>query len=160
MYKFRTMYVDRPSHGPRITTHDDRRITRVGRILRRTRLDELPQLWNVLIGDMSLVGPRPEDPHYVTFYSPDQRRVLDVRPGITGPAAISFRDEQRLLTGDDWEQTYVESVMPAKLRIDLDYVERRSLALDARVLWETAWSVPRPANGGPTSPGSGPPETG
>ena len=143
MYKFRTMYARRADHGPRITPSGDRRITRVGRVLRGAKLDELPQLWNVLRGDMSLVGPRPEDPHYVALYSPEQRRVLDVRPGITSLAAVRYRDEERVLRGPDWERTYVTQVMPAKLRIDLDYVERQSLLLDARVLWETARSLVR-----------------
>jgi lipopolysaccharide/colanic/teichoic acid biosynthesis glycosyltransferase len=143
MYKFRTMHVNRPAHGPRITHQSDPRVTRVGRLLRRTKIDELPQLWNVLIGDMSLVGPRPEDPHYVALYTPEQRRVLEARPGITSLASARFRDEERLLVGADWERTYVTQVMAAKLAIDLDYVERRSLALDARVLWETAKSLIR-----------------
>jgi lipopolysaccharide/colanic/teichoic acid biosynthesis glycosyltransferase len=138
MYKFRTMRVNRSGHGPRITRRGDERVTGVGRLLRRTKLDELPQLWNVLRGDMSLVGPRPEDPHYVALYSPEQRRVLDVRPGITSLAAVRFRDEEELLVGADWERTYVTQVMPAKLAIDLDYVERRSLRLDLEVLWATA----------------------
>ena len=90
---------------------------------------------------MSLVGPRPEDPHYVALYSPEQRRVLEVRPGITSLAAIRYRDEERLLQGPDWERTYVTQVMPAKLRIDLEYVERQSLWLDSRILWATARSV-------------------
>ena len=141
MYKFRTMHARRASHGPLITPADDRRVTRVGRVLRRAKLDELPQLWNVLRGDMSLVGPRPEDPHYVALYSPEQRRVLEVRPGITSLAAIRYRDEERLLQGPDWERTYVTQVMPAKLRIDLEYVERQSLWLDSRILWATARSV-------------------
>ncbi len=141
MYKFRTMQVDRAGQGARITTRGDRRITGIGRALRRTKLDELPQLWNVLVGDMSLVGPRPEDLHYVALYSPDERRVLEVRPGITGLASVRFRHEEELLVGPDWERTYLERVMPAKLRIDLQYVERRSLALDARVLWATVHAL-------------------
>jgi lipopolysaccharide/colanic/teichoic acid biosynthesis glycosyltransferase len=144
MYKFRTMRIDRPEHGPRITHHADARITRVGRLLRKTKLDELPQLWNVLRGDMSLVGPRPEDPHYVALYTAEQRRVLQVRPGITGLAAVRFRNEEAMLVGADWEQTYLTQVMPAKLAIDLEYVRRRSLLLDARVLLATARSVARP----------------
>ena len=147
MYKFRTMHARRAEHGPRITHGDDRRITRVGGVLRRSKLDELPQLWNVLRGDMSLVGPRPEDPHYVALYSPEQRRVLDVRPGITSLASVRYRDEERLLRGPDWERTYVTAVMPAKLRIDLDYVEQQSLLLDARILSATARSFFRVPNG-------------
>jgi lipopolysaccharide/colanic/teichoic acid biosynthesis glycosyltransferase len=138
MYKFRTMRVRPAGQGDRITRHGDDRVTRVGRFLRAGRLDELPQLWNVLVGDMSLVGPRPEDPHYVELYTPEQRRVLDVRPGVTSLASLRFRDEQRLLVGDDWERTYRERVMPAKLEIDRAYVERASLGLDLRILAATA----------------------
>jgi lipopolysaccharide/colanic/teichoic acid biosynthesis glycosyltransferase len=137
MYKFRTMRVTSERRRARITQHGDDRITRVGRLLRGARLDELPQLWNVLVGDMSLVGPRPEDPHYVELYDARQRRVLAARPGVTSLAALRFRDEQRLLVGADWERTYVEQVMPAKLEIDLAYVERGSLSADLRILAAT-----------------------
>ena len=138
MYKFRTMRVRSEGRRARITHHGDDRITPVGHLLRRTRLDELPQLWNVLVGDMSLVGPRPEDPRYVELYSLPQRRVLAARPGITSLAALRYRDEQRLLVGPGWERIYVEQVMPAKLQIDLAYVEQRSLGLDLRILAATA----------------------
>ena len=138
MYKFRTMRVRQDLERDRITRHGDDRITRVGRLLRKSRLDELPQLWHVLVGDMSLVGPRPEDPHYVELYSDHQRRVLDARPGITSLASLRYHDEQALLVGPDWERTYVERVMPAKLEIDLAYVERQSLGLDLRILAATA----------------------
>ena len=141
MYKFRTMQERRDTHGPKITTHADRRITRVGRLLRPARLDELPQLWNVLRGDMSLVGPRPEDPHYVELYDTEDRVVLAARPGITGLAALLYRDEERLLVGEGWERVYVEQVMPAKLAIDRTYVERRSLWLDLNILAATALSI-------------------
>jgi lipopolysaccharide/colanic/teichoic acid biosynthesis glycosyltransferase len=138
MYKFRTMQVRLDAHGPKITTHADRRVTRVGRLLRPSRLDELPQLWNVLRGDMSLVGPRPEDPQYVELYAPDDRVVLAVRPGVTSLAALLYRDEERLLVGEGWERVYVEQVMPAKLAIDRAYVERQSLWLDLKILAATA----------------------
>ena len=138
MYKFRTMQERRDAHGPKITTHADHRVTRVGRLLRPSRLDELPQLWNVLRGDMSLVGPRPEDPHYVELYSPDDRLVLSARPGVTSLAALLYRDEERLLIGDGWERVYVEQVMPAKLAIDRAYVERQSVWLDLKILVATA----------------------
>ncbi|MCC6177126.1 MAG: sugar transferase [Chloroflexi bacterium] len=141
MYKFRTMHTRRDEHGPRITQHADQRVTRVGRLLRPTRLDELPQLWNVLVGDMSLVGPRPEDPHYVEVYPARFRPVLRARPGITSLAALLYRDEERLLVGEDWEQVYVDEVMPAKLEIDLDYLRRQSLWLDAQILLATALSA-------------------
>lgn len=119
MYKFRTMAERRDTHGPKITTHADRRVTRVGRLLRPSRLDELPNLWNVFRGDMSLVGPRPEDPHYVELYGDDDRAVLAARPGsLTSLAALLYRDEERLLVGEDWERVYIDEVMPAKLAID------------------------------------------
>ena len=138
MYKFRTMQTRQDSTATRITTHADRRITRIGRLLRSSRLDELPQLWNVLTGDMSLVGPRPEDPEYVELYSPVDLAVLAVRPGITSLAALLYRDEELLLVGDGWERIYVERVMPAKLAIDRAYVEQQSLWLDLKILAATA----------------------
>jgi lipopolysaccharide/colanic/teichoic acid biosynthesis glycosyltransferase len=138
MYKFRSMVVRPVEHGPKITTHADRRITRVGQILRPTRLDELPNLWNVLRGDMSLVGPRPEDPQYVELYADEDRAVLAARPGVTSLASLLYRDEEQLLVGDGWERVYVEQVMPAKLAIDRAYVERQSLWLDLKILAATA----------------------
>jgi lipopolysaccharide/colanic/teichoic acid biosynthesis glycosyltransferase len=137
MLKFRTMQTRADTSGQRITTHADRRITRVGRLLRPARLDELPQLWNVMTGEMSMVGPRPEDPHYLRYYSEQHRAVLDARPGITSLAALLYRDEERLLIGEGWEQVYVDEVMPAKLEIDLAYVERRSFGLDLKILAAT-----------------------
>jgi lipopolysaccharide/colanic/teichoic acid biosynthesis glycosyltransferase len=138
MYKLRTMRTDPETPGPKITTHADRRVTRVGRLLRPSRLDELPQLWNVVRGAMSLVGPRPEDPRYVELYTPADRVVLAARPGVTSLAALLYRDEERLLVGDGWERVYVEQVMPAKLAIDRAYVERQSLRLDLKILAATA----------------------
>ena len=137
LYKFRSMVVDAARSGPGITAAGDRRITRVGRVLRRTKFDELPQLINVVRGEMSLVGPRPEDPRYVALYTPEQRRALSVRPGITSPASLRFRREEELLQGEDWERVYLEEVMPAKLRIELDYLERRSLWRDVSVITQT-----------------------
>jgi lipopolysaccharide/colanic/teichoic acid biosynthesis glycosyltransferase len=115
LYKFRSMVADAHRRGPGITAAGDRRVTRVGAFLRRTKLDELPQLINVLRGEMSLVGPRPEDPRYVAHYTPEQRRVLAARPGITSPASLHYRNEPAVLSGDDWERIYVETVMPHKL---------------------------------------------
>jgi lipopolysaccharide/colanic/teichoic acid biosynthesis glycosyltransferase len=141
MYKFRSMRLANDQAGARITTRGDSRITRVGGWLRGNRLDELPQLINVIKGDMSLVGPRPEDPHYVAMYSEDQRAVLSVRPGITSLASLRYRDEAQLLDGPDWERRYVEHVMPAKLAIDLDYVRSANLLVDLRILAQTARTV-------------------
>ncbi|MCZ7663024.1 MAG: sugar transferase [Thermoleophilia bacterium] len=137
LYKFRTMVRSTAGHGPAITTAADPRVTPIGRFLRRTKLDELPQLANVLKGEMSLVGPRPEDPHYVVLYTPEQRRVLEVRPGITGAASLEFRDEESLLT-EDWERRYIEEIMPTKLQIELDYLAHRSAASDLWILARTA----------------------
>ena len=110
----------------------------VGYFLRKTKLDELPQLWNVLIGDMSVVGPRPEVPRYVALYSPEQRVVLNVRPGITGMASMHYVDENEMLAkASDPERAYIEEVMPAKLALDLRYVRERTMALDLRIIAAT-----------------------
>lgn len=141
LYKFRSMVADAEKRGPGITAAGDQRVTRVGRFLRRTKLDELPQLINVLKGEMSLVGPRPEDPRYVALYTPEQRRVLEVRPGITSAASLAFRHEEQLLAGPDWEQVYRTQVMPAKLAIDLAYLERRTLSGDLKLILQTIAAV-------------------
>ena len=139
IHKFRTMRVT-DGTGPLVTASHDARITRVGRWLRRTKLDELPQLIDVLNGDMSLVGPRPEVPRYMALYAESVRQqILSLRPGITDRAAIEFRDEERLLAAAaDPERAYVEQVMPIKQRYYLDYVAQRSLGGDLRILWDTA----------------------
>ena len=144
IHKFRTMHVHDGS-GPLITARDDARISRAGRWLRATKLDELPQLIDVLKGDMSLVGPRPEVPRYMALYPDEARqRILSVRPGITDRAAIEFRDEELLLAhATDPERVYVERIMPVKLRYYLDYVAHRSLAGDARILFDTVRALLR-----------------
>jgi lipopolysaccharide/colanic/teichoic acid biosynthesis glycosyltransferase len=143
IYKFRTMVVDAAEHGPGITTGQDTRITRVGRFLRRFKIDEMPQLINVLKGEMSIIGPRPEDPRYVAHYTPRQRRVLGVRPGMASPAFIRYRHEEEILAaaGDDWEDVYVDQVLPDKLELDLDYVQRRSLLSDLTIFAAAACSL-------------------
>ena len=139
IHKFRTMQDDAPAPGPQITVGADPRITRAGRFLRRTKLDELPQLLDVLAGTMSLVGPRPEVPRYVSMYPAALRdKVLSVRPGITDVASIEYRDESTLLArAIDPERVYVEQVMPAKLRYAAQYVEERSLLGDVRLIGAT-----------------------
>lgn len=144
LFKFRSMvHLEKAGadhrRGPGITTAADERVTRLGRLLRKTKVDELPQLINVLCGDMSLVGPRPEDPGYVALYTREQRRVLAVRPGITSPASARYRHEEELLctAGPNWEQVYVEEVMPHKLQMELDYLKRRTLWTDLGVIFET-----------------------
>lgn len=144
LYKFRTMHTGADKAGPGITTASDRRITQVGHFLRKTKLDELPQLLNILRGDMSIVGPRPEDPRYVAHYTPEQRRVLEMRPGLTSPASIAYRHESELLKGDDWEQQYIEEIMPAKLALDLDYVRKASVVRDIQIIFQTATALFRP----------------
>ena len=141
LYKFRSMVVNADRLGAGITTANDARITGIGRFLRRTKLDELPQLINVLRGEMSLVGPRPEDPRYVALYTAEQRRVLAVRPGITSLASVRYRSEEALLSGADWEQVYIQQIMPDKLAIDLAYIERATLLSDLGVLWQTVRAV-------------------
>jgi lipopolysaccharide/colanic/teichoic acid biosynthesis glycosyltransferase len=143
LYKFRTMVEDADRQGPGITTASDQRVTRVGAFLRRYKLDEVPQLWNVLRGDMSLVGPRPEDPRYVTRYTPEQRAVLAVRPGMTSPASLAYHDEENLLTGKDWETTYCEEVLPAKLALELNYLRRRSFSSDLKLIFRTLATLVR-----------------
>jgi lipopolysaccharide/colanic/teichoic acid biosynthesis glycosyltransferase len=139
IHKFRTMHAEASASGPLLTVATDSRITRAGRLLRATKLDELPQLLDVLTGTMSLVGPRPEVPRYVAMYPAALRdKVLSVRPGITDPASIEYRDEGRLLArAADPERAYVEQVMPAKLRVAARYVDQRSLLGDVRVIGAT-----------------------
>jgi lipopolysaccharide/colanic/teichoic acid biosynthesis glycosyltransferase/nucleoside-diphosphate-sugar epimerase len=135
IFKFRTMVDNAYSLGPRLTQKRDPRITRVGLLLRWLKLDEIPQLLNVFIGDMTLVGPRPEDPHFVSLYTAEQRKVLSVRPGIVGPSQILGRDELEMYPeGADTETYYVEHILPQKLATDLAYVRRASLAYDLGLL--------------------------
>jgi lipopolysaccharide/colanic/teichoic acid biosynthesis glycosyltransferase len=139
IYKFRTMVVDAPGRGPEITVGRDPRVTRAGAFLRRTKLDELPQLLNVLLGDMSLVGPRPEVPRYVALYpAATRQKVLSVRPGLTDEAAIQYADESSLLAAAvDPERAYVEQVLPRKLALYESYVDSRSLAGDIGIILRT-----------------------
>jgi lipopolysaccharide/colanic/teichoic acid biosynthesis glycosyltransferase len=144
LLKLRTMVADAPARGGALTAPADPRVTRVGAWLRRWKLDELPQLVNVVRGDMSLVGPRPEVPRYVAGYSPRERAVLRVRPGITDPASLEYADEAAVLARfDDCERAYVETVLPAKLALSLAYLERRTLRSDVRVMLETVLRIAR-----------------
>jgi FlaA1/EpsC-like NDP-sugar epimerase/lipopolysaccharide/colanic/teichoic acid biosynthesis glycosyltransferase len=141
--KFRSMTLA-PMPRQEITVSNDPRVTRIGRFLRASKLDELPQLFNVLRGEMSLVGPRPESPHYTAYYTPEQQQVLSVRPGITGAAQIYFPHEEELLNGPDPEQLYITLVMPAKLAIDLEYVRYWSLWLDLKLIFLTLVAIVHP----------------
>ena len=141
LYKFRTMVVGAHRSGS-ITTATDPRITRLGSFLRRTKLDELPQLYNVLLGDMALVGPRPEVPEYAHFFTEDAADILAVRPGLTGPASLVFKDEAQLLAGVADPGRYNDEVLlPAKIELNLHYIEACSLGLDLRILAQTALSL-------------------
>jgi lipopolysaccharide/colanic/teichoic acid biosynthesis glycosyltransferase len=143
MWKFRTMVRDADRVGPGITAKGDARVTRIGAYLRRTKLDELPQLFNLLTGDLTLVGPRAEVPEFVARYTPEQRQILTVKPGITGPGQLYYTTDQEqsmpdTVAADDY---YVEHLMGPKLRIDLDYVRRQNAGSDVRVVLETVGVV-------------------
>jgi lipopolysaccharide/colanic/teichoic acid biosynthesis glycosyltransferase len=139
LLKFRSMRPGSEARGQITVGERDPRITGVGYFLRRTKLDELPQLINILKGDMSVVGPRPEVPKYVALYSPEQRAVLTVRPGLTSLASIAYINENEVLgRSADPERTYVEEVMPAKLALDLTYVREQSVMLDMTIIARTA----------------------
>ena len=165
LYKLRTMRLSQG--GPQVTALGDSRITRVGRILRKTKLDELPQLWNVVRGDMSLVGPRPEVPRYVNLDDPLWMEALRVRPGITDPVTLKLRDEESMLARveGDPERFYREELQPAKLREYVAYSRSRSWRSDLEVLCRTVRAVLRPGVAGsgdwnpppaaPIVPGSG-----
>lgn len=142
IYKFRTM-ADRSDEGRQLTVGQDPRITRAGRFLRRTKLDELPQLLNVLEGTMSLVGPRPEVPRYVDRYPPAVRQtVLSVAPGITDLAAILYKDENDILgRAQDPERAYVETILPVKLEYYQRYVRERTFWLDLRIIFRTLAAI-------------------
>lgn len=145
IHKFRTMRHEPAGQGLQITVGADRRITRVGGFLRASKLDELPQLLDVWLGDMSLVGPRPEVPRYVAHYPAELReKVLSVRPGITDIASIEYRDESAVLArAIDPEHAYVHEVLPHKLALAARYVERSSLWLDVWLIWRTVLAIVR-----------------
>ena len=131
VYKFRTMHEGAEQHGSSVTVGSDERITKLGRMLRRTKIDELPQLLNVLKGDMSLVGPRPEVKKYVDLYEQEYRRLLTVRPGITDPASLHYSEEEKVLAlSPNWEEDYRTRILPDKIRLSLQYVENHSLGID------------------------------
>jgi lipopolysaccharide/colanic/teichoic acid biosynthesis glycosyltransferase len=140
--KFRTMVADAPRLGSQITAGADPRITKIGKILRKTKIDELPQLINVLRGEMSLVGPRPEVRKYVEMFAADYEEILRVRPGITDLASIKYRDEAAVLgAASDPDRAYVEVVLPEKIRLAKEYVRRQSFFLDIRIIFGTIFSV-------------------
>jgi lipopolysaccharide/colanic/teichoic acid biosynthesis glycosyltransferase len=142
MLKFRTMWVGAEKVGPSITAMGDRRITRIGRILRKSKLDEVPQLWNVVKGEMSLVGPRPEVAEFVALYTTKQREVLALKPGITDEASVLFRDEEsRLAAAVNPERFYIEHCMPRKIKLNLAYAQHANICRDVVVIIRTIISV-------------------
>ncbi len=141
IFKFRTMFTGAEQKG-QLTVGKDNRITRTGRVLRKYKLDELPQLFNVIKGDMSLVGPRPEVRKYVELYNDEQKKVLNVKPGITDTASIQFADENDLLAGsDDPEKKYITEIMPAKLNLNLQYIAHQSFRTDLKILAQTFFRI-------------------
>ena len=138
IYKFRTMVVDAAQRGSSITVGADPRITHVGRFLRRTKIDELPQLINVLKGDMSLVGPRPEVPRYVEMFHKDYEEILRLRPGITDLASLKYQDEARLLhDSPSPEEDYVRRILPDKIKLAREYAQRSSFSFDLKLILRT-----------------------
>lgn len=140
--KFRTMMTDADRKGLLTVGERDSRITRAGYFLRRSKLDELPQLFNVLVGDMSLVGPRPEVRKYVELYDERQKKVLSIRPGITDYASIAYARENKMLEGlENPEQEYISHIMPAKLELNLSYLEKQGFFTDIGILLKTLFSI-------------------
>lgn len=135
--KFRTMTTDPQVAGPLVTSENDKRITKVGKILRKLKIDELPQIFNVLRGEMSIVGPRPEVPKYVKLFEKEYRKLLTVRPGMTGYASVVFRNEEQILSRyTEPETAYVTGILPKKIKLELIYVSRVSFIFDIKIfLW-------------------------
>jgi len=138
IYKFRTMAADTEGPGSLITVGGDSRVTKVGRVLRASKIDELPQLLNVLKGEMSLVGPRPEVRKYVQLFEADYKKLLMIRPGITDPAAIQYSSEETLLAGsDNWEEDYIGKILPEKIKLSLEYVDNHTVLTDIKLIIKT-----------------------
>ena len=142
LFKFRTMRPFSESEGKLTVGNNDPRITRVGIYLRKYKLDELPQLFNVVNGTMNLVGPRPEVPEYVEYYTEEQRKVLSVKPGITDYASLLYFNENEILAqSDNPKETYLKEVMPAKLKLNLEYMANKSFGEDLRIIFKTVGKI-------------------
>lgn len=137
IYKFRTMVHGSERAGPRITINGDPRVTRIGRILRRFDLDELPTLFNVFRGDMSVVGPRPEVPEYLRFYTEKQKQVFSVKPGLTDFGTLVYRNEAVHLQGENAEQVYIREILPRKLALNLEYMRKQNFFRDLTIVFRT-----------------------
>ena len=138
LIKFRTMFVNSEKEGKLTVGMNDYRITRIGRFLRRSKLDEFPQFFNVLIGDMSIVGPRPEISEYVALYSDEQKIILNFKPGITDVASLEYYRENEILgAAENPEKTYIEEIMPAKIELNKKYIKNASIGQDIKIMWRT-----------------------
>ncbi len=145
LLKFRSMRVGADKMSLITVGERDPRITRAGYYIRKYKIDELPQLWNVFIGDMSLVGPRPEVRRYVDCYTDEQKRVLEIRPGITDYASIEYIDENRILAqADDPDKTYIEEIIPAKIALNMRYIEHQTLGEYLKIIFLTFFNIVRP----------------
>lgn len=142
VFKFRTMVDKAETLGSSVTTGVDPRITPIGRVLRKTKLDELPQLFNVLLGDMSFIGPRPDVPEITAKYTPEMKKIFSVRPGITSLATLHFRHEEDILARvPDPDRFYDEVVVPFKVELAMEHVRRNSFWFDLGILWQTVWAL-------------------
>ena len=142
LLKFRTMVVNAEELGPSITKGGDQRITKIGKFLRKYKLDELPQLWNVVKGELSLVGPRPEVEKYISFYKDDYKEILKIRPGITDYAAIKFKNEEEILAKfEDVEKAYIENVLPEKIKLYKTYLNEIGFLTDLKLIFKTLWGI-------------------
>jgi lipopolysaccharide/colanic/teichoic acid biosynthesis glycosyltransferase len=136
---------DPEEKGPVITVGGDHRVTRIGRFLRQYKVDELPQLFNVLKGEMSFVGPRPEVKEYVQLFEKDYKKLLRIRPGITDPASIKYSDEESILSlSENWEEEYKKKILPEKINLSLGYVENHNLATDVKLILKTFLKTSKP----------------
>jgi lipopolysaccharide/colanic/teichoic acid biosynthesis glycosyltransferase len=138
IYKFRTMKTNQEDKGPQVTVRGDKRVTNIGKFLRKYKIDELPQLINVLKGEMSFVGPRPEVRKYVEQFKSDYAKLLEIRPGITDPASIKYSKEEKLLSlSNEWEKKYIEKILPDKIKLSLHYIDNHNIITDLKLIFKT-----------------------
>ncbi len=142
IYKFRSMEVDALKKGPQITVGGDKRVTRMGKFLRKYKLDELPQLINVLKGEMSFVGPRPEVRKYVELFKQDYQKLLKIRPGITDPASIKYSEEESVLSlSNNWEEDYINRILPEKIQLSSQYINHHNILIDLDLIFKTIFKI-------------------
>jgi lipopolysaccharide/colanic/teichoic acid biosynthesis glycosyltransferase len=142
IYKFRTMVNDAEKTGPQITLSGDQRITKIGDYLRKLKIDEMPQLINVLKGDMSFVGSRPEVKKYVEMFQTDYEKLLKIRPGITDPASIKYSKEEDILSSsENWEEEYIKKILPNKIKFSLQYVDNHNMITDLKIIMQTIFRI-------------------